>query len=103
MRTRRKGRIEERVRGYERGALLAGVREEGVCRIVQHAERTIVYEALLTQGQSLAQIQAMRRHIEQVGGAIRFEQAGSAILVTLTLPAPYTAEQFFPATPFFPV
>jgi hypothetical protein len=45
----------------------------------------------------------MRRPIEQVGGTLRIEQAGAAILVTLILPARYTPEQFYPDMPFFPV
>jgi len=45
----------------------------------------------------------MRRQIEQLGGALQIEQAGTATLVTLTLPAQYTPEQFFPDIPFFPV
>ncbi len=70
--------------------------------IVQHTERTIVYEALLTQSQSITQVQAMRPRIERLGGSLRFEQTGNAVLVTLSLPAPYTADQFFPSAPFFP-
>lgn len=71
--------------------------------IVQHVERTLVYEALLTQSHSIAQVQAMRQRIERLGGELRLEQTGNAILVTLTLPAPYTADQIFPTTPFFAV
>lgn len=77
--------------------------EEGERCIVQRNEGTIVYEALLTQSDSLAQVQAMRRQIEQVGGALRVEQAGRALLVTLTLPAQYSPDRFFPGMPFFPV
>ena len=77
--------------------------EEGEYTIVQREGRPIVYEALLTQSASLSQLQVMRRQIEQVGGALRIEQAGAAILVTLTLPEPYAPEQFFPGIPFFPV
>ena len=63
----------------------------------------IVYEALLTQSDSLARIQMMRHRIEQLGGALRIEQMRGAILVTLSLPAPYTSDQFFPEMPFFAV
>jgi hypothetical protein len=79
------------------------LREEGVRCIVQRDGGTIVYEALLTQSGALARVQAMRRPIEQVGGTLRIEQAGAAILVTLILPARYTPEQFYPDMPFFPV
>lgn len=63
----------------------------------------MVYEALLIQSDSLGRIQAMRQQIEQVGGALRIERAGTAVLVTLTLPVQYAPEQFFPDMPFFPV
>lgn len=62
-----------------------------------------MYEALLTQGQSLTYVQESRRRIEQVGGSLRFEPVGHAVLVTVTLPAPYTIDNFFPNAPFFPV
>ena len=78
-------------------------REEGVGRIVQSSESLIVYEALLTQRESLGRVQAMRRNVEQRGGALSIEQAGNAILVTLTLPAQITPEQFYPDMPFYPV
>lgn len=78
-------------------------REEGVGRIVQRSDSLIVYEALLTQRESLGRVQAMRRDIEQRGGALSIEQAGNAILVTLTLPAQYVPEQFYPNMPFYPV
>ncbi len=78
-------------------------REEGEHTIVQRDGHPVVYEALLTQSESLARVQAMRRQIEQIGGALRVEQSGGAILVTLTLPAQYAPEQFFPDIPFFPV
>ncbi|HZC05968.1 MAG TPA: hypothetical protein VE338_10030 [Ktedonobacterales bacterium] len=71
--------------------------------IVQRDENSIEYEALLTQSGSLERVQSMRRRIEQVGGAVRIEPAGGAILVTLTLPARYTPAQFYPGMPFFPV
>lgn len=88
--------------GEECPSLMPTMQKEDAV-IVQHVERTIVYEALLTQSQSIAQTQAMRQRIERLGGSLRYEQTGSAILVTLTLPAPYTADQFFPYAPFFPV
>lgn len=62
-----------------------------------------MYEALLTQSGSRERVQVMRRRIEQVGGAVQIEQSGGAILVTLTLPAQYAPEQFYPEMPFFPV
>lgn len=62
-----------------------------------------MYEALLTQSKSLERIQAMRRAVEQIGGALHIEQAGAALVVTLTLPANYMPEQFYPNMPFFPV
>ena len=87
--------------GPERQA--PGVREEGERCIAQRDEVTIVYEALLTQSGALARVQAIRRPIEQIGGALRIEQAGAAILVTLILPAQYSPDQFYPGLPFFPV
>lgn len=90
-------------RGYGPAHNALRVREEGERCIAQRDEATIVYEALLTQSGSLARIQAMRRPIEQIGGAVRIEQAGEAILVTLILPAQYMPGQFYPGLPFFPV
>ncbi len=78
-------------------------RQEGVGRIVQSSESLIVYEALLTQRESLGRVQAMRRNVEQRGGALSIEQAGNAILVTLTLPAQFAPEQLYPDMPFYPV
>ena len=63
----------------------------------------IAYEALLTQRENLVKVQAERRRIEQIGGAIQIEQSGGAIVVTLLLPAAYTPQQFYPDLPFFPV
>lgn len=89
--------------GRDSGYQTLSAREEGARCIVQRDEATIVYEALLTQSGALARVQAMRRPIEQIGGAVQIEQVGTAILVTLALPAQYTPEQFYPGLPFFPV
>ena len=77
--------------------------QEGEHGTVQQSEMVIVYEALLTQRESLERIQAMRRGVEQAGGTVRFEPVRGATLVTLTLPAHLTPAQFFPRAPFFPV
>lgn len=76
--------------------------QEGEHGTVQQGEMVIVYEALLTQRESLERIQATRRSVEQAGGAVRFEPVRGATLVTLTLPAHLTPAQFFPGAPFFP-
>lgn len=69
--------------------------------MAQRDGQMIAYEALLTQRENLAKVQAERRRIEQIGGAIKIEQSGGAIIVTLLLPAPYTPQQFYPDLPFF--
>lgn len=76
-------------------------RKESVI-IVQHPQTVIVYEALLTQHDSLERVRAMRRTIEQMGGALQFEPVRGATLVTLSLPAHLSPAQFVPGAPFFP-
>ena len=76
-------------------------RKESVT-IVQHLQSVIVYEALLTQPDSLERIRAMRRAIEQMGGALQFEPVRGATLVTLSLPRHLSPAHFFPQAPFFP-
>lgn len=64
-----------------------------------------VYEAILSQPASLAQIEAARAAIERVGGSVKIApptRTGMA-LVTLMLPDPYRPENFFPSLPFYPV
>jgi hypothetical protein len=61
-----------------------------------------VYEALLSQPDSLAHVKAVQRSIERAGGRVKFAppSATGMMLVTLILPAHLTPEQFLPSLPF---
>lgn len=60
------------------------------------------YEAVISRPDNLARIQAARRAIERIGGtvAIAPPNAVGMVLVVLTLPAPYTPDDFLPGIPF---
>lgn len=63
-----------------------------------------MYEALLTNPQSIARVQAARHAIQQLGGRVEIQgERGSPVqLVTLWLPAPHTPDEALPGLPFFP-
>lgn len=69
---------------------------------MQVVGRMRVYEALLSQPESLAQAQAARRRIERLGGRIEAQTSGAVRIVTLWLPDPYTPADVLPALPFYP-
>lgn len=60
------------------------------------------YEAAISRPDNLARIQAARRSVERVGGkvAISRPDAAGMVLVVVTLPEPYTPDDFFPDIPF---
>ena len=62
------------------------------------------YQAMLARPESLAQVRAAQRAIEQAGGAVEMRQTGTPglVAVTILLPEPFTPEQFVPGIPFFP-
>jgi hypothetical protein len=64
-----------------------------------------VYEALLSQGDSLALIRLVQRSIEKAGGRVKIAPptATGMVLVTLILPEPLSPQQFLPSLPFYPV
>jgi hypothetical protein len=67
--------------------------------------KLIVYEAVLSDPRNLAQVQAVRRAIEAVGGQVHLEPPTRVgmVIVVLSLPAGYTPQQFVPNLPFYPV
>lgn len=66
--------------------------------------KLFVYQALLSNPQSLAQIQVRKREIERLGGRVTHAPPTSVgmVLVILELPEGYTPDQFFPGMPFYP-
>lgn len=66
--------------------------------------RSIAYEAILSNTNNLARVNATRHAIEQIGGKMRVApiRAGGMTLVTLALPDTYTPDKFFPGLPFYP-
>jgi hypothetical protein len=60
------------------------------------------YEAVISRADNLARVQAARRAVERVGGKIAMAPANAAgmVLVVVTLPEPYTPDDFFPGVPF---
>ena len=67
--------------------------------------KLIAYQALLSNPQSLAQIQARKREIERLGGRVTLAPPTNVgmVLVILELPEGLTTDQFFPGMPFYPV
>jgi hypothetical protein len=60
------------------------------------------YEAAISRPDNLARIQAARRSVERIGGKIAMSPPNAAgmVLVVVTLPEPYTPDDFFPGVPF---
>jgi hypothetical protein len=60
------------------------------------------YEALLADQQSVKQVEAARREVEQAGGRLRVYPPNKSglTLVELTLPAPLRPTTLFPGLPF---
>jgi hypothetical protein len=63
------------------------------------------YQALLSNPQNVARVQALTRDIEQVGGRVSVAPPTKVgmVLVILELPEGYTPDQFFPGMPFYPM
>jgi hypothetical protein len=61
------------------------------------------YEAMLSQAQHVARLQAARQAIERAGGKMKIAPptSGGLILVTLRLPDPATPQDFLPGLPFY--
>lgn len=61
------------------------------------------YEVVLSQRESVARVRAAERIIRREGGKITLTplEATGLMLVTLSLPAPLTPQQFFPDIPFY--
>lgn len=66
--------------------------------------RLILYQALLSNAENVARVEAARRQIERIGGRVRLEAAQRVgmVLVTMELPQEYAPEAFFPDLPFYP-
>jgi hypothetical protein len=60
------------------------------------------YEAVFSRPESVARVQAARRAIERAGGRLEIRPPNRAgmVVVTLTLPDPYTPDDFVPGLPF---
>ena len=63
------------------------------------------YEAILSQADSIASVQAARRVIERAGGQVKIAppSPNGMVLVTLLLPDHLTPQQFLPGLPFYRV
>ena len=67
--------------------------------------RLITYQALLSNPQNVARVQAAKAEIERVGGRLSIAPPSNVgmVLVLLELPDTYRPDQFFPNMPFYPV
>lgn len=67
--------------------------------------KTQTYEAVLARSETIQQVRAQQRAIERIGGRVEISApSGSGMtLIRLTLPEPYTPDDFCPGLPFFPV
>lgn len=67
--------------------------------------RLITYQALLSNAENLARVEAARRQIERSGGHVHLApvQRVGMVLVTLELPEQQRPDMFFPDLPFYPV
>jgi hypothetical protein len=67
--------------------------------------RMVAYQAMLSNPNNLARVQAAKRQIERANGRVSIAGPNSAglILVVLELPEGYTPDQFVPGLPFYPV
>jgi hypothetical protein len=67
--------------------------------------KLVQYQALLSNPDNLARIQAVRREIERVGGRVTFSSPTKSgmIAVLLDLPEGYRPEEILPGVPFYPV
>ena len=67
--------------------------------------RLISYQALLSNPQNVARVQAAKGEIERLGGRLSISPPSNVgmVLVLLELPDTYRPEQYFPGIPFYPV
>lgn len=67
--------------------------------------RMVAYQAVLSNPNNLARVQAARREIERANGRVSIAAPNMAglTLVVLELPEGYTPDQFVPGLPFYPV
>jgi hypothetical protein len=65
----------------------------------------VSYQALLSNPDNLARVQAAKREIERAKGQVRIAAPNTAglTLVVLALPEGTTPDQFVPGLPFYPV
>lgn len=63
------------------------------------------YQALLSNPESVARIQAGRREVERVGGKLAIAPPNKVgmVVIVLQLPEGYWPDVFFPGMPFYPV
>lgn len=66
--------------------------------------RMVTYQAMLSNPNNLARVQAARRGIEAAGGKLTIAPPTKEgmVLVTLLLPEGVFPAQFFPDLPFYP-
>jgi hypothetical protein len=66
--------------------------------------RLITYQALLSNPQNVARVQAAKGEIERAGGRISVAPPSKVgmVLVVIELPEAYRPDQFFPGMPFYP-
>ena len=67
--------------------------------------RLITYQALLSNPQNVARVQAAKGEIERLGGRVNIAPPTNVgmVLIILELPDTYRPEQFFPGIPFYPL
>lgn len=67
--------------------------------------RMVAYQAVLSNPNNLARVQAAKREIERANGRVSIATPNTAglTLVVLELPEGYTPDHFVPGLPFYPV
>lgn len=67
--------------------------------------RLITYQALLSNPQNVARVQAAKGEIERLGGRVNIAPPSKVgmVLIIIELPDVYTPDQFFPGIPFYPL
>jgi hypothetical protein len=66
--------------------------------------KLIIYEAILSNPDNIARVQAVRRTIEAAGGKVTLSPPTNVgmVVVTLALPPGDRPDQFLPGLPFYP-
>ena len=72
--------------------------------ITQHM-KIITYQAVISNPDSVAHVQATKQAVERIGGKVTLHQATRVglIAVILELPESHRPEDFFPGLPFYPL